>query len=194
MFVRLQHTKTEASAQPPPPPPNSWILLCFSTVCVCVCVLCSLKLKSSPWLWGFFLFFFPLSHSAHIVVLFVRCGTSAQIFSVVWRSLRHSRANTRPECFVCWAPSPFGERLHLVSRTGNLTMYLWEFNLLLTGQPRDAAGYRARSATSEPLTAVLHDICFLYPQLNCVTFELFWEKEKPWSHLKSQPVSLMRVD
>ena len=57
--------------------------------------------------------------------------------------------------FCLLSPSPFSERLRLVSRTGNLTMYLWEFNLFLPDSPSDAAGYRARSATSEPPTAVL---------------------------------------
>lgn len=47
-----------------------------------VCALCSLKLNL-PWL-SLLLFH---SHSAHFVVLFVRCGMSALVFSVVWRSL-----------------------------------------------------------------------------------------------------------
>lgn len=53
--------------------------------------------------------------------------------------------------FCLLSPSPFSERLRLVSRTGDLTMDLWEFNLFLPDSPGDAAGYRACSATSEAL-------------------------------------------
>ncbi len=89
-------------------------------------------------------------------MLFVRCGTSAQIFSVVWRSLPiagQTQRNGRMFCLL--SQSLFSRPLVYTSTsslTDNLMMYLWGFNV--AGRPGDAAGCRACLVLPELLTVV----------------------------------------
>lgn len=94
------------------------------TLCVCVCVRAVYpQIKIS---FGFGTDFF--SHSAHFVMLFVSCGTSALIFLVAWRSSPRAE-QTRPNVggmFCLLSPSPFSKYLCFSVFTDKLMVHLLE--------------------------------------------------------------------